>query len=148
MADLTSCMPNMLRHAGWWEGEYRVIERDGTLTEHHHMRTFCEFPTAGPYAYLQHNWLRWPDGRTLERAFGATFRDGRLWWNTERLEGYGHEIEGGIVMLNLVHKSEAALRFTEMIELSEDGQNRARTWQWFRNGTPVRRTLCDEWRTG
>lgn len=87
-------------------------------------------------------------GRTLERVFGASFRDGRLWWDTERLQGYGWETEGGIVMLNLVHKTEADLRFTEMIELSGNGQKRARTWQWFRNGEPVRRTLCDEWRVG
>jgi hypothetical protein len=30
--------------------------------------------------------------------------------------------------------------------MSDDGRTRARTWQWFRDGTPYQRTLCDEWR--
>lgn len=148
MADpaLAAAMPNMIRNAGWWEGEYRHIGRDGTLLDFHTMRTFCEFPDEGPYAYVQHNWLSWPDGRTQERVFGGTFSDGKLWWDTERLDGYGWETPDGIVMLNLRHRTEAALRFSEMIELSEDGETRARTWQWFKDGKPAHRTLCDEWR--
>jgi hypothetical protein len=33
-----------------------------------------------------------------------------------------------------------------MISISDDGATRARTWQWFKDGSPTRRTLCDEWR--
>ena len=54
----------------------------------------------------------------------------------------------GIVMLRLDRKDVADAYFTEMIELSGDGTTRARTWQWFEVGQPVRRTLCDEWRIG
>jgi hypothetical protein len=40
-----------------------------------------------------------------------------------------------------------------MIQLSDDGKNRARTWQWFKDGKCFQRTLIDEvfitpdWRT-
>ena len=146
MVEFAQAMPTMLRHAGKWEGEYRVVNRDGTLADFYHMSTFCEFPTEGPYAYVQHNVMRWDDGRTAERSFGGVYRDGMLWWDTDRLFGKGWETHGGIVMLNLIHRSEPGVRFSEMIELSEDGQTRARTWQWFRDGVPYMRTLCDEWR--
>ena len=32
----------------------------------------------------------------------------------------------------------------EMIQLSEDGNKRARTWHWFENGELVKRTLIKE----
>jgi hypothetical protein len=51
-------------------------------------------------------------------------------------------------MLKLDRKDEPGVSFIEMISLSSDRRTRARTWQWFRNGDPFRRTLCDEWRTG
>lgn len=139
-------MPNMIRHEGMWEGEYRHLGRDGTLVDFHQMTTRCEFPADGEYAYIQHNLLRWDDGRTVERSFGGVFRDGLLWWDTDRFHGHGWETIDGIVMLRLERKDEPGVRFTEMIELSDDGQTRARTWQWFRDGAPFRRTLCDEWR--
>lgn len=139
-------MPNMLRHEGVWEGTYRHVDRDGSLVDIHHMRTRCEFPVNGDFAYIQYNLLKWGDGRTVQRDFGGAYRDGMLWWDTERFHGHGWETRDGIVMLRLVRKDEPGVRFTEMIELSDDGQTRARTWQWFRNGVPFRRTLCDEWR--
>lgn len=146
MDEFRKAMPAMVRHEGTWEGIYRHVDRDGTLADQHHMRTLCEFPSDGPFAYIQHNWLRWDDGRTAERSFPGIFRDGVLWWDTDRFTGHGWETGGGIVMLRLDRKDEPGVRFTEMIELSDDGRTRARTWQWFRDGVPFRRTLCDEWR--
>ena len=134
----------MLRHEGKWEGEYRHVNRDGTLADFHHMATRCEFPTDGEFAYIQYNVLRWDDGRTVKRDFGGVYRDGLLWWDTDRFHGHGWETRDGIVMLRLERKDEPGVRFTEMIELSDDGRTRGRTWQWFRDGVPFRRTLCDE----
>jgi hypothetical protein len=139
-------MPTMRRHAGMWEGVYRHVSRDFVLIDEHHMRTQCDFPESGPYAYVQSNWLSWRDGRREERSFGGVFRDGLLHWDTDRFSGTGWETRGGVVMLRLDRKDVADAHFTEMIELSADGQSRARTWQWFEGGLPVRRTLCDEWR--
>lgn len=138
-------MPEMLRHEGEWEGVYRHVDRDFTLVDEHRMWTWCEFPREGPYAYVQHNKLSWADGRTEERAFPGIFRDGLLRWDTDRFSGFGWEAHG-VVMLHLDRKDVASAHFTEMIELSADGNSRARTWQWFQDGVPIRRTLCDEWR--
>ena len=146
MTDFRTAMPAMVRHEGVWEGEYRHVDRDGSLHDFHLMTTRCEFPDDGPWAYVQHNTLRWPDGRVLERSFPGAFRDGLLHWDTDRFSGVGWETRDGIVMLRLDRKYEPGVRFTEMIELGDDGRTRARTWQWFRDGAPFRRTLCDEWR--
>lgn len=146
MTAFADAMPAMLRHAGTWEGEYRHLDRDGTQVDFHLMTTVCEFPESGPWAYVQHNTLRWPDGRVVERSFPGSFDGTLLRWDTDRFAGFGWETHSGIVMLRLDRKDEPGVRFTEMIELSDDGRTRARTWQWFRDGTPFRRTLCDEWR--
>lgn len=146
MTGLAEAMPNMLRHAGEWDGIYRHIATDGSLLEEHRTWTRCEFPESGPHAYVQHNRLTWADGRTLERALCSTFRDGMLHCETDRVSGYVWETREGAVMMRLDYKQEPGLWFIEMISLSDDGQSRARTWQWFKDGKPVKRTLCDEWR--
>jgi len=146
VTSFAQAMPNMLRHEGTWEGVYRHVDRDGTLVDQHEMTTVCEFPSGGEFAYVQHNHLRWNDGREARRSFGGVFRDGLLWWDNERFAGYGWETREGVLMLKLDRKDEPGVHFIEMITLSGDGQTRARTWQWFRDGVPFRRTLCDEWR--
>ena len=142
----SEAMPNMLRHAGTWEGIYRHVSRDFELIDEHRMRTVCEFPAEGPYAYIQHNWLSWADGRCEERHFPGVFRDAMLHWDTDRFQGYGWEAVDGTVMLRLDRKDVPNAHFVEMITLGTDGNTRARTWQWFEGGVPTRRTLCDEWR--
>jgi hypothetical protein len=146
MIGFAEAMPNLVRHEGLWQGVYRHVDRDFTLVDQHSMTTRCEFPAAGEFAYIQHNHLRWEDGRELRRSFGGAFRDGLLWWDNDRFSGYGWETREGVLMLKLDRKDEPGVNFIEMITLSGDGQTRARTWQWFRDGAPFRRTLCDEWR--
>lgn len=146
MTSFAEAMPHMIAHEGKWEGIYRHVDRDGTLVDRHHMTTLCEFPVEGEFAYIQHNHLRWDDGREVTRSFGGVLRDGLLHWDTDRFCGTGWETREGVVMLRLDRKDEPGVHFIEMITLSADGQSRARTWQWFRDGTPFRRTLCDEWR--
>jgi hypothetical protein len=146
MKSFAEAMPSIHRHAGEWEGIYRHVDRDGTLIDQHHMWTRCEFPADGPFAYVQTNHLRWDDGREQRHSFGGAWRDGRLVWDTDRFHGHGWETEEGVLMLRLDRKDEPGVHFIEMITISADGQTRARTWQWFKDGSPIRRTLCDEWR--
>ncbi|MDM7957470.1 hypothetical protein [Blastomonas sp.] len=141
---LAKAMPALFAHEGVWEGVYRHIDADGQLINQHRMRTRCEFPATGEFAYIQHNHLIWPDGREQRLSFGGSFREGRLWWDTDRFHGHGWETLDSVLMLTLHRKDEPGVRFTEMIQISDDGESRARTWQWFRDGTPFRRTLCDE----
>lgn len=143
---LAEALPSLLRHEGRWEGVYRHVARDGSLLDEHQMTTVCEFPREGHYAYIQHNHLRWTDGRERHRSFGGIYRDGRIWWDTERFHGFGWETLEGAIMLSLHRKDEPDTHFIETILLADDGATRARTWQWFERGAPTRRTLCDEWR--
>lgn len=144
MTTFREAMPAMVAHEGEWLGTYRHVDLAGETVDLHETWTRCEFPDGGPYAYVQYNRLTWPDGRTLERSFGGTFRDGRLWWDTDRFYGHGWQTDEGVVLLRLDRRDEPGIHFVEMISLSADGATRARTWQWFRDGTPFRRTLCDE----
>jgi hypothetical protein len=148
MTRFAEAMPNMLLHEGEWEGIYRHIDLYGGLIDQHRMTTICEFPTDGEFAYIQHNHLRWGGGREQRYRFGGVFRDGLLHWDTERFSGYAWETREGVVMLKLNRRDDPGVSFIEMITLGADGQTRARTWQWFRHGTPFKRTLCDEWRAG
>jgi hypothetical protein len=43
-----------------------------------------------------------------------------------------------------VRKDEPGIYLYEMIQVDETIQNRARTWQWFRDGKYYKRTLIDE----
>lgn len=145
-AAFRAAMPGMLAHEGTWEGTYRHVSRDGTLIDQHRMWTRCDFPLDGPHVYVQSNRLTWDDGRIEERSFGGAYSDGLLHWDTDRFHGIGWETLEGTLMLRLTRRDVPDTHFIEMINLSADGQSRARTWQWFEAGVPTRRTLCDEWR--
>lgn len=144
MTVFAEAMPNMLAHEGEWEGSYRHLANDGTLIDAHRTWTRCEFPPAGPYAYVQHNRLTWPDGREAAYSFGGTFDGEMLRWDTDRFVGHGWETREGVLMLRLDRRDDPGVHFIEMIMLGGDGRSRARTWQWFRDGVPFKRTLCDE----
>ena len=48
------------------------------------------------------------------------------------------------MMLHWTRDGEPDLYLYEMIQLSDDGNARARVWQWFRNDRLMQRTLIDE----
>lgn len=137
-------MPAMLTHEGWWDGWYRHLDTDGTLLDAHRVRTRCEFPEEGPWHYVQHNWLTWDDGREAHYEFGGRLEGERLVWDTERFRGYGWQTHDDTLMLRLDRLDVPGAYYLEMISIAPDGRSRARTWQWFRDGAPWKRTLCDE----
>ena len=145
---LKVAMPAMLLHEGWWEGWYRDFDCDGTLLDERRVKTHCEFPDAGPSHYVQHNWLSWPDGRKATYEFGGRLDGERLVWETDRFAGYAWQTGEETLMLKLDRFDVPDSFYIEMIHLAPDGQSRARTWQWFRDGKPWKRTLCDEVRSG
>ena len=141
---LRSVMPAMLLHEGHWDGMYRHYDRQGALLDAHRVTTWCELPDAGPYHYVQHNVLEWADGRSATYEFGGTLRGNRLLWETERFAGYGWQTAEDVIMLRLDRLDEPGAYYIEMITISDDRQSRARTWEWYRDGAPWKRTLCDE----
>ena len=141
-------MPALLAHEGTWEGTYRFVDTKGEVIDQYRSRIHCEFPDTGPWAYVQKNHYSWPDGRVFETQFGGELQGERIWWDTDRFSGFGWVTHGDIVMLTLERKDTPGESFSEMIQIGADGIHRARTWQWFRDGRPFQRTLCDERRTG
>ena len=145
-AALAAAMPAMLLHEGWWDGWYRHYDAEGALLDAHKVKTWCEFPEAGEWHYIQHNWLTWEDGRRALYEFGGRLEGGRLVWRTDRFSGYGWQTAEDTLMLKLDRADVPDAFYIEMINIAPDRQSRARTWQWFQGGRPWKRTCCDEWR--
>ena len=144
MSGIREGMPVLARHAGEWEGEYIHVDPDNNLIDRHRSHLQCKFPDDGPYAYYQINTYIWDDGRKEEIHFPATYRDGQIWWDTDRIDGRAWEIDPRTVCLTWTRKDMPGAYLSEMIKLSEDGNDRARTWHWFENDKLFKRTCITE----
>ncbi|WP_223168112.1 hypothetical protein [Nonomuraea sp. SYSU D8015] len=139
-------MPLLARHEGRWEGEYRHLDRDGTLLDRHRVEMTCRI--VDDAAYHQTNRYTWDDGRTEVHEFPGTYLGGgRCGFDTDRLKGEFWELDDSTIYLTWQYKG-LPLRLYEMIVLSADGTSRSRVWQWLEDGVCVRRTLIDERRAG
>ncbi len=143
-ADLEAIMPAMLLHEGWWDGWYRDFDLDGNLLDERRVKTHCEFPDAGEWHYVQHNWLSWADGREAVYEFGGMLDGNRILWETDRFSGYGWQTHEHTIMLRLDRLDVPDACYIEMINLMPGADTRARTWQWMKDNAPWKRTLCDE----
>ena len=140
-------MKLLARHEGEWEGTYTHIDPDGTILDRHRSRLSCRFPEdEGEYAYRQINTYTWDDGREEIINFPATYADGQIWFDTERIRGHAWEIDDNTIVLTWVYKAQPDIYLYEMIQLSQNGRDRARTWHWFENDRIVKRTLINEQR--
>jgi hypothetical protein len=140
-------MPLLARHEGVWEGIYTYYNAAGEKVDEHQSRLFCRFPDTG-HPYHQTNHYTWPDGRTEVRDFPAEYRDKRVWWNNELIQGSAWEVgqddEKRSVMLYWQRTGDPSLYLYEMIQIADDGQSRCRTWHWIRNGQLETRTAIQE----
>ena len=144
MSDIKAGMPLLAKHEGEWEGVYTEVDPDAKVIDRHRSYLICQFPESGPHAYYQINKYTWDDGRTEEHHFPATYKDGRIWWDTDRIVGSAWEADAKTVLLYWERKGMPEVSLYEMIQLSDDGQHRARTWHWFKNGVLLKRTLVQE----
>lgn len=145
--ELKKIMPLLARHEGVWDGVYRHYNAEGELTDQHDSRLICRFPESG-HPYHQTNLYRWADGRRETRDFPAGVKDGRLYWDNDFINGWASDVAlddfSRTTMLNWTRTGEPDLYLYEMIQLSDDGQSRARVWQWFKGDRLFQRTLVDE----
>lgn len=148
---IREAMPLLARNEGVWEGWYRYYDAStGQLIDQHRSRLICRLPDEGPHAgaYHQTNHYFWEDGRTDLREFPAWYEKGRIWWDNELITGWAAAMQpddfNRSTCLNWTRKGEPDLYLYEMIQLSSDGQSRARTWQWFKGDVCFQRTLIDE----
>lgn len=146
-AELKTLMPLLARHEGVWEGIYRYYDAAGNKIDEHRSRLLCRFPATGP-AYHQTNLYKWADGRTEIRDFPASVVNGRISWDNELINGWAADVPlddfKRTTMLNWTRTGEPDLYLYEMIQISDDGQSRSRTWQWFKQDRLFQRTLIDE----
>jgi hypothetical protein len=148
---ISDAMPLLASNEGVWEGWYRYYESaTGKLVDEHRSRLICRLPTEGQHAgiYHQTNYYYWEDGRKDVRDFPAWYDKGRIWWDNDLIKGWAAAMQPDdqnlSTCLNWVRKDEPDMYLYEMIQNSPNGIDRARTWQWFKNGKCFQRTLIDE----
>jgi hypothetical protein len=147
---IREAMPLLASNEGIWEGWYRYYDaKTGLLTDQHRSRLHCRLIGApGHEEYHQTNYYYWEDGRTEIREFPAWYENGRVWWDNDLIKGWAAAMQpddfNRSTCLNWERKNEPGMYLYEMIQVDEARQNRARTWQWFRNGICFQRTLIDE----
>jgi hypothetical protein len=142
-------MPLLARHEGVWDGTYVYYNAAGDQVDVHDSRLFCRvYGDEAEYPYHQTNHYTWPDGRTEIRDFPATFRDKRVWWDNDLIQGsaweVGEDSEQRAMMLYWQRTGDPSLYLYEMIQIADDGQTRCRTWHWIRNGQLETRTAIQE----
>jgi hypothetical protein len=146
MSNIKEEMPLLARHEGEWEGVYTEFDPDGNIIDRHQSHLSCTFPESGPYPYYQINRYTWKDGKTEEHHFPATFHDGRIWFDTERIDGSAWQADDKTILLYWERKGMPNVTLHEMIHLSDDGNHRSRTWHWCKDGVLFKRTIIKEQR--
>lgn len=141
-------MPLLARHEGVWDGVYTYYNQSGEKIDEHKSRLLCRFKEGDAHPYHQTNFYTWDDGRTEIRDFPATYRDKRVWWDNELIKGWAAEVGldeyNRTVMLYWQRTGDPSLYLYEMIQMSDDGAKRCRTWHWIRNGQLETRTAIQE----
>ncbi|MDJ0557403.1 MAG: DUF3598 domain-containing protein [Microcoleaceae cyanobacterium MO_207.B10] len=144
MSNIREEMPVLYRHQGDWKGTYTVIDNEGNIIDKHNCHLTCQFPESGEYPYFQTNRYDWADGKKEEYQFPGIYRDKKIWFDTERLDGYAWEVDDSTIILWITYKGMADFYIYEMINISPDNNHRARTWHWFQNDKIVKRTIIKE----
>lgn len=147
---MSATLALMHRSAGIWEGEYtHIAPADRRVLELQRFRIRAEVFDSGPLNYRQTSHYWWPDGREEELQYTGVLRpsDDRMVFDTGRIRGECWAIEPGTLYLWFGYSATPDVRVTEMIQLSPDGEHRARTWHWFRAHVLERITLVRERRT-
>lgn len=137
-------MPLLARHEGEWEGTYTYVDSDGKIIDRHDCFITNSFPPEGEFAYHQTNRYRWDDGREQVIQFPATYKDGKIYFDTERINGYAWEVDERTIVLTWRYVKNPQEYLYEMIQLDDSGSHRSRTWHWFRDGICYQRTLINE----
>lgn len=142
---LRQALPFLARNEGVWEGYYRYYDPAGNKIDEHRSRLLCRI--LDDRDYHQTNVYRWADGRKETRDFPAAIEGERLIFTSE-ISGWAQAVDldehGRTMMLHWTRNGEPDLYLYEMIQLADDGEARARVWQWFKADRLLQRTLIDE----
>lgn len=140
---LNVLMPHFARHEGQWIGTYTHTTPDGAVNDQYEVRIIAELPDdqSSDFRLITHN--IWADGRESRGVYEAVYRDGKLWFDGD-LIGSMWEVDDMTVYLRFGFRHDPSITVCEMLQISADGQRRARTWHWFRDETLFQITLTKE----
>ncbi len=144
MPNLRESMPVLAHHEGEWTGTYTLIDLQGNILDRHRSHLSCQFPEDGSYDYFQINRYFWDSGKQEEHHFPATYRDQKIWFDSDRIQGHAWEADSSTLLLYFAYKSQPDFYLYEMIQISPCNNHRARTWHWFKNHQIFQRTLIQE----
>ena len=144
MSNIRQEMPLLARHEGVWEGTYTFVDPNSNVIDKHRSRLTCSFPEEGEFPYFQVNEYTWDDGKTERIEFPATYKDGKIWFDTERINGFCWEVDDHCIVLHWVYVKDPSITLYELIHLDDSGTKRTRTWHWLKDGACFQRTLIDE----
>jgi hypothetical protein len=142
---MKTLMPNCVRHAGKWSGIYTHMQPSGETIDQYQVHILAEFP-AEPNCDMRfstHN--VWPDGRETRGLYESVYRDGKLWFDGDII-GSMWEIDDFTSYLRFTFRRDRSIDVCEMLQISSNGQHRARTWHWFRDEKLFQITRTREWR--
>jgi len=142
---LQETMPLLARQEGVWDGYYRYYNANGDKTDEHKSRLLCRLPSDT--VYHQTNFYFWADGKTEVRDFPTRIEGNRVIFYT-MIDGWAAAVPldtfNRTMMLNWTRQNEPDLYLYEMIQVSDCGRYRSRTWHWFKGSRLFQRTLIDE----
>lgn len=119
--------PVLSQHFGAWEGTYTLKDsRTGQVLDRHRSR--IEVWRDGQ-RYFQRNIDTWPDGRQTSVEFPGDLRDGRIYYDNDRLSGEAVEAWDHSVLLTWRYKHAPEERMLEPVQLVSPTR-RVRTWQY------------------
>ncbi len=144
MSNIKEEMPVLARHEGEWVGTYILIDLEGNILDKHNSHLICQFPEDARYPYYQINKYTWSDGKHEEHQFPAAYRDKKIWFDLERMQGNAWEADESTIILTFSYKAMPGTYLYEMIQISPCNNHRARTWHWFKDDQIFRRTLIQE----
>jgi hypothetical protein len=139
-------MPLLARHIGEWEGTYTYVDPSGEVIDRHTALLTHSFPDPDGDDYFQVNHYFWPDGKEERIEFPGLLKDGKLHFNTERIDGFAWEIDENTIILQWKYVADPSVGLYEMINLDPTGNHRTRTWHWLKDGACFQRTLINETR--
>jgi len=139
-------LPLLARHGGVWTGTYTFVSPALEVLDRYDFRIRVTFPEdgMGRRTYRQQSDYKWPDGRTQSLDFKGLLEGDAIVFDDGRIAGRMWALDDQTLYLTFGFSAQPGVQVCEMIQLSADGQTRARTWHWLRDDALYQITLVDE----
>jgi hypothetical protein len=146
--DRSTALPTA-QNQGVWKGVFRRYDAEGKLTEEFASEIIARIEDkAGKQVLRQTNRYSPPNAPQQVIESTGEVREGRIWFENERLAGWSMNIpadtsgRGAVIVMD--YKDGSGQYVYEIVAHSADGKRRSRATQYLKDGKIVRRTLIDE----